>query len=393
MHRIVRVVIVLLVILLLMGGIIMLYSTSFSAFGEFYLKRQAMWVVLGGIVAAVLTFFDYRTLARYAWVPLLAIVAALSYLAFAYALHKLPFIPDEFVSKLPFISGPTKGSFRWLHLGPFSFQPSEFAKPLLMLFLADYYGRRARHSEEFIRGFLRPILASGVVLGLIFLGKDLSTTVITASIVFVMMFVAGVRLRYLLALAVLGLGFMTLVIVTNQERMRRMTVFRNPERVRRTEGYQLWHSQLALGSGGLAGVGFTRSRMKQYYLPEAHTDFIVAIVGEELGFLAIAGLIAAYCLLGGGMFALAALTEDKTGILLCVGTGWATTFQAFINIAVVSGFGPTTGVTAPFLSYGGSSMLSCMAGIGLILSVSRLTEIEAEKKEVEEARFVLSTGE
>lgn len=391
MHRVVRAAIAILTLLLLLGGMIMLYSTSFHAYSEYYLKRQAMWVCLGAVLAGGLAFLDYRVLARLSWVGLILVGGALSYLVFAYALHKMPFVPDALVERLPLVAGPTKGSFRWLRLGPFSVQPSEFAKPLLVLFLADYYRRMARYTGEFRRGFLHPILLSGVILGLIFLGKDLSMTVITASIVFVIMFVAGVRLRYLLVLAAVGIGFFALVLHTSEERMRRMTVFRDPERLQQTEGYQLWHSQLALGSGGAAGVGFTRSRMKQYYLPEAHTDFIVAIVGEELGFVAVLGLILLYCLLGAAVFALAAGTEDKTGILVCVGTGWALCFQAFVNIAVVSGFGPTTGVTAPFLSYGGSSMLSCMIGVGLLLSISRVSEQESLAREAE-ARYVPAPG-
>jgi cell division protein FtsW len=163
--------------------------------------------------------------------------------------------------------------------------------------------------------------------------------------------------------------------------MRRFTVYRNPEQSQNAEGYQLWHSQLALGSGGLGGLGFTRSRMKQHYLPEAHTDFIVAIVGEELGFAAVAALILVYCLLVGAVLWAGALSGDRTGVLLCVGVALSIGFQAFVNISVVSGFCPTTGVTAPFLSYGGSSMLALMTSIGLVLNVT----LVSESQEVENA--------
>mgnify|MGYP000994343898 CR=1 FL=1 len=128
-----------------------------------------------------------------------------------------------------------------------------------------------------------------------------------------------------------------------------------------------------------------------YYLPEAHTDFIVAIVGEELGFVAVLGLILLYGTLAAGVFGLAMLTEDKSGILVAVGTGWTLSFQAFVNLAVVSGFGPTTGVTAPFLSYGGSSMLACMFSVGLLLSISRISEQEALDREAKETRYTLNT--
>lgn len=386
MHRVVRGVLVALVLLLLLSGVAMLYSTSFAGFSEYYLKRQAMWVGLGGVLAAVLAVTDYRRLSRVSLVLMGLVAMALAYLALAHLLYKVH-LTRGLVAHLPLVGGPTKGGFRWLHLGPFSLQPSEFAKPVLVLFLAEYYQTRARHTEEWRRGFLVPLVCCGVVIGLIFLGKNLSTTVITGTIMAVMMFVAGVRLRYLLALAAVGVVLFAAAVKSSPEYFRRMTIYRNPEPAQKEEGYQLWHSQLALGSGGWFGQGFTQSRMKQYYLPEAHTDFIVAIVGEELGFAAVAALILVYCLLGGTIFAMASLARSKRAVLTCVGLGWALAFQAFVNIGVVSGFGPTTGVTAPFLSYGGSSMLSCMASVGLLLSVSRISEQEALAADLGEARF------
>ena len=388
-HRTARAVVLGLVVVLLLSGVTMLYSTSFAVCSEYYLKRQAMWVCIGGVLAGFLAFIDYRQLGRASWILMGLVALALAYLAGAHVLYKLSFT-KALVAHLPLVGGPTKGGFRWLHIGGFSLQPSEFAKPIVVLFLAEYYQRRARHTQEFKRGFLVPLLCCGVVIGLIFLGKNLSTTMITGSIMVVIMFVAGVRLRYLLMLAVLGIGFFAVTVTLSREHQRRMTTYQNPEPIQRGEGYQLWHSQLAMGSGGWAGLGFTQSRMKQSYLPEAHTDFIVAIVGEELGFVAVLGLIVLYCLLGGSIFAMAALAQTKGAILMCVGIGWNLAFQAFVNIGVVSGFGPTTGVTAPFLSYGGSSMLSCMAAIGLLLSVSRVSEMEAETLELQDSRFARS---
>ena len=391
-HRSARAVVLGLVVLLLGSGVIMLYSTSFAVSSEDYLKRQAMWVFLGSALAVGLAISDYRRLGRVSRILLILVGLALAYLAGAHILYKLPFGAD-IVAYLPLIGGPTKGGFRWLHIGPFSLQPSSFAKPVVVLYLADYYQRYARHTREFKRGFRDPLLWCGSLIALIFLGKNLSTTVITGSIMVVIMFVAGVRLRYLIALAALGLGLFALTVTFSKEHQRRMTTYRNPEPIQQGEGYQLWHSQLALGSGGWAGLGITQSRMKQYYLPEAHTDFIVAIVGEELGFRGVLGLMLLYCLLGGSIFAMAALAQTKGAILMCVGIGWTLAFQAFVNIGVVSGFGPTTGVTAPFLSYGGSSMLSCMAAVGLLLSVSRVCEKEAETLELQDSRFARSVAQ
>ena len=388
-HRTVRVLVMGLVLLLLLSGVVMLYSTSFAACSEYYLKRQALWVSLGGLLATGLACLDYRRLGRVSMVLMGAVALALAYLAMAHVLYRLSWTRG-LVDYLPLISGPTKGSFRWLRLGGFSLQPSEFAKPVMVLFLAEYYQRWARYTLEFKRGFVVPLLCCGAVIGLIFLGKHLSTTLITGSIMVVMMFVAGVRLRYLIGLAALGLCFVALVVSISSEHRRRVTTFRDPEPLQQGEGYQLWHSQLALGSGGWAGLGLTQSRMKQHYLPEAHTDFIVAIVGEELGFMGVASLIGLYCLLAVSIFAMATLAQTKSAVMMCVGIGWALTFQAFVNIGVVSGFGPTTGVTAPFLSYGGSSMLGCMVSVGLLLSVSRISEQEALEQRLHDERVARS---
>lgn len=384
MHNTARTTLLVLLAGMLIFGICMLYSTSFAAHGEFFLKRQLLWVGLGLGGAAVLYALDYRTLGRYSPALLIAVGLALAYLAAAYILYKLPWIPEPLFAKLPFVPDhPTKGSFRWLRWGPLSIQPSEFAKPILILFLADYYSRRVRHTQQFVRGFLHPALASGVILALIFAGKDLSTTVITGTLVVVIMFVAGVRLRYLAIIGLLGVLFVAVVLQVSPERLRRFAVYRNPEQYEQTEGYQLWHSQLALGSGGLTGLGFTNSRMKQFYLPESHTDFIVAIVGEELGFLWIAVLLLGYCALTSAFLWIACLAADRMGVIICIGIGMVIGLQAFINVSVVSGFCPTTGVTAPLLSYGGSSMLSTLFGTGIVLSVSRIGGQEAHMQQLQ----------
>ncbi len=378
MHRVARTALLVLLGGLLIFGVCMLYSTSFAVYGEHFLKRQLMWVALGLAVAALVYTMDYRGLGRHSGFLLTLIGFALAYLAGAYLLHRADWFPDKLFAALPLVPDvPTKGSFRWLRYGPLSMQPSEFAKPFLVLYLSDYYSRHARHVQQFKRGFLRPVLVSGAILGLVFAGRDLSTTVITGMLVVALMFVAGVRVRYLVLVILAGLLFIWAVLAVSPERKRRFTVYQDPEPYQRTEGYQLWHSQLALGSGGVTGLGFTDSRMKQFYLPEAHTDFIVAIVGEELGFVWVVLLLVWYCLLTGVILWIAGLAADRMGVLICVGVGLFIGIQALINVSVVSGFAPTTGVTAPFLSYGGSSMIASLLGIGLVLSVSRVSAREA----------------
>jgi len=374
MHRTASTVLLMLVLLLLLFGTVMLYSTSYTAFETGKLARQLTWIAMGGIGALVLWRLDYRPIARMSWVFIVLVALSLAYLAAVALLYKTELIPRDMVAKLPLVGGPIKGSFRWLRFGPASLQPSEFAKLFLVLFLADYYNRRARHAHEIWRGFLRPLAIAGFVIGLVFLGKDLSTTAITGAIVLSVMFVAGVRLRYLGLVAIFGLLFVGVMIKASPERMARMMAFRDPEAHQYDDGYQLWVSQLALGSGGVGGVGFTKSRMKQLYLPEAHTDFIVAIIGEELGFAGIMFVLTLYACTMLAAFWIGLQAVDRTGLLLGVGVGLGIGLQAFVNISVVSGFCPTTGVTAPFLSYGGSSMLAALLSIGILLSVARIAE-------------------
>jgi cell division protein FtsW len=218
------------------------------------------------------------------------------------------------------------------------------------------------------------MFSCGLVVLLILASGSLSATVITGTLVGGLAFIAGVRIRYLLIPVMAGVALVVAVLYVDAERLSRVTSFRDPESIQRDGGYQLWRSQLALGSGGWTGVGFTKSRMKQSYLPEAHTDCIVSIIGEELGFVAVMGVIGAYLLVIVCGAVLAVTASDRLGLLICSGVTLVFAIQVFVNISVVSGFGPTTGVTAPLISYGGSSVVVSLASIGLMLGVAQRTE-------------------
>ncbi len=365
-------------------GLVMLYSTTYATAAESTLIRQTVWILAGGIAAFAVRQLDYRQLGRWSPVLLAAVALALGYLALASLLHDR--IPDALFVRLPFVPAePTKGSFRWLHIWRFSVQPSEFAKILIILFLADYYHRHARFTRHFVRGIVLPLGTAGFVVFLILLGRDLSTTTITATVVAAVSFTAGIRLRYIALVGVAGTLLVLMLIAATPERMSRLMTFQDPEAHQFDEGYQLWASQLALGSGDWRGLGFADSRMKQRYLPEASTDFIVAIVGEELGFLAVVSLIATYFVITGCILVIGCFAADRLGLLLCIGIGLLFGVQALVNISVVSGFCPTTGVTAPFVSYGGSSMLAGMLGIGLVFSVLRDIEENQTEESLQDA--------
>lgn len=374
MHKAARTALVVFTGLLLLLGLSMLYSTSYATHAETFLRKQLAWIGLGGLGAVLICWkIDDGVLRRYSWWLMGAVTIPLLYLAAANLFHHFP-STRAMARSMPLVGGLSVGSARWIRLGPLSLQPSELAKPVIILFLAGYMPRHARHTREFWRGFFKPMAAVGLVVGLILVGGDLSSTVITGGIVFVAAFVGGMRLRYLLLMLLAGSAMAYLAVKISPERLNRIVTFRDPESYQQAEGYQLWHSQLALGSGGLRGLGFTNSRMKRHYLPEAHTDFIVAIVGEELGFIGVMVLIVLYVGLTGSGFWLAGLAHDREGVILSACVATTLGLQAFVNISVVSGFGPTTGVTAPFLSYGGSSMIVCLILVGLLLSCSMRSE-------------------
>ncbi|MFA5203949.1 MAG: FtsW/RodA/SpoVE family cell cycle protein [Lentisphaeria bacterium] len=395
--------IIVLVMALAAFGATMLYSTSYDTFGTGKLKLQLIWLVLGAVIAVLVRLVDHHWLTRYSPWILGAVSAALLYLAGAHLLSKVPGCA-ALAAHIPFTGG-VKGAYRWLSFpGGVRLQPSEFVKLGLILFLASYFARGSRFMGEFWRGVLQPVLYAGGAMLLVLMGGSLSVTVITGGVVVVLFFVGGVRMRYVLPVfAALAAGFLAVKLVDNStlekiattvhspgivERLSRLTSYRDPEAVQDGDGYQLWFSQLALGSGGWNGLGFTNSRMKKHYLPEAHTDFILSIVGEELGYVAVAGVIGAYLMLTLMVFWLAAQAADREGSLICAGVGASLGLHAFVNISVVSGFLPTTGVTAPFISYGGSSVLASAIGVGLLLSVARYSErchLDQEAQAQEEA--------
>lgn len=380
------------VTILTVEGIVMLYSTTVAVFGEALLKRQLLWCFIGIVAAVIGNYVDYRRFSR--WVPciLAAVSLPLLYLAAVHLASRVG-VPHELLGKLPLISGrATKGAFRWLTLGPIRVQPSEFAKLALICFLARYYSVNARYLQTFKRGVLIPSAVAGTLCIAILLSGSLSITGITGLVVMAMLFVAGVQLRYFIAGIAVALTVVAAVLTTSPERMSRVTTFRHPEKYRAGECYQLYHSQLALGTGGWRGVGFNQSRMKEYYLPEAHNDFIMAIIGEELGFVATAGTILLYLLLVAACFGISVTAADREGMLLAFGIGTSIGLNAFINIGVVSGFLPTTGITAPLISYGGSSMLATWASIGIVAGVSRVARKNPESPRAPAERSVALLG-
>ncbi|MCW2278855.1 putative lipid II flippase FtsW [Heliophilum fasciatum] len=351
--------ILLAVVLLLMIGLLMVMSaSSVRASYEyedpfFFFKRQMMFAVMGLAVLVVLMRFDYRRLS-----PI-----ANGFLIVSLILLLALFIPG--------VGKKVLGSTRWLNLGPASFQPSELVKLAVIFFLAKALSRDQHQLLDLFKG-LGPYLALMGFIGLVLVvQKDLGTALAICGTMFLMLFVAGARTKHMGWLFGAGVGLVALAAYIEPYRMRRITGFLDPEADPQGAGYQLLQSLYALGGGGLFGSGLGQSKQKFFYLPEHHTDFIFAILGEEFGTLGAAVVIALFFLLIWRGIRVGVTCPDAFGSLLAVGLTAQVGLQAVINMGVVTGLLPVTGITLPFLSYGGSSLVFTLAGIGLLLSVSR----------------------
>lgn len=351
-------IIIAIALVLITLGIVMLASTSgFQAqtqYGDayYFVKRQALWLAIGLLAAFVTARLDYHV-----WRPLAVPMAVV--LVFLLLLVLLPGIGVN-----------VKGSSRWLRLGPLTFQPSELAKFVSVNLLAWWMAHVRRRAGEFTYGLLIPIICLGAILLLIFVEPDFGTTMLVGAVGMALMFVGGSHVAYLALAAVAGLVVFSLAIMEDAERMRRIIAFINPEKYAQDEAFQLLNAIYAFVVGGGAGVGFGMSLQKRFYLPEAHTDFIFAILGEELGLAASLGVVLLFvALLILGM-RVSFRAPDKYGKLLAFGITLMITLQAAINIGVVTGCLPTKGLPLPFISFGGTSMLVTLAMTGVLVNIS-----------------------
>jgi cell division protein FtsW len=344
-------------LLCLAFGLVMLYSTSApyaqKAFGDghHYLKRQCLWIGLGVAALLVAMRCDVHLL-RKASGPLLLVSIAL----LAVTLRSGVVV---------------NGARRWLAAGPFRFQPSEAAKLALILFLAHRLAWDQRRVKTFVRGFLVPMTATAVVALLVFAEPDFGTSALVAAVAFMMMFVAGTRLIYLLPTVLGGVAAFAVAIMRDPERMGRMLAFLDLEAYGQTAGYQVKQAILAFGSGGTTGVGLGASGQKMFYLPEAHTDFIFPIIGEELGLIATVTLVVAFTILFVAAFWLSLRSGDLYLGLLGMGIALLIGLQAFINMGVVTGILPTKGLPLPFISFGGSNLVVNLAAVGILINIYR----------------------
>ena len=357
--------ILLITAVLVSAGLVVVYSASVvlaEARGlapHHYLLRQMSGAVAGLLALALMAKLDYRRLRAFSWPLVAGTVAMLLVLV-------LPGTES--------LAPPSNGARRWLLLGPVGIQPSEVAKLVLLIWTASLVVKKQDRLRSLSEGLLPFLIIWGVVAGLILLQPDLSTAVLTLLLVALVAFAGGARPGHFVALGLALLPFLWSQVSRVAYRMERITAFLDPRADVADLGYQINQSLIALGSGGVIGRGFGRGQQKFGFLPEPHNDFIVAMIGEEWGFVGLAGLtllFIAFALIG---YRIARDAADLFGFLLAVGMTNLIVVQAFLHTAVNMALVPPTGLTLPLISYGRSSLIVSLAAVGILLSVARVSD-------------------
>ncbi len=338
-------------------GIVMIYSASFALalkkFGTeyYFLKKQVLFALVGIFALVGFRHIPYRFF-RFLTYPVLILA-----LVFLIAIE---------VSGFGYSAG---GSARWLRFGSFGFQPSEFARFALVIYLAYSMSKKIDKLQRFDIGFLPHILVLIVFAALIIRQPDFGSVVILGAIAWIMLFVGGVPILHLLSPLLIILPVACYFIVNAPYRIRRIMSFWDPWKYPTDEGYQIIHSLMAFGTGGIRGTGIGQSYQKLFYLPEPHTDFIFSVIGEELGLFGVFSILGLYSIILWRGISIARTAGDAFGSFLAIGLTTAMGLQVCINMGVVLGLLPTKGLALPFLSYGGTSLLFNMASIGILMNI------------------------
>lgn len=346
------------VVALIVFGVVMVYSASsvravrLYGDGHHFLIRQAAYAAVGLPIVLLLARFDYHRLRGLGLVGLFGAVVLLLAVVLG-AGHN------------------AGGAARWIQLGPVNVQPAEVSKVALILWLAESLAKKTEKIRSFQVGFLPHVLVVAGLVALCMAQPDFGSSAILVLLTFVLLFVAGVKLGYMLAGAALVLPLVYFALRLENYRWQRIVAFTDPFKYRMTGGYQIVESWVSFGAGGLTGVGLGDSRQKLLFLPEAHTDFIAAIVAEELGYIGFSLLVLGFVIVVLRGLSAAFRAVDDYGLYLGIGLTMFIALQAVTNLAVVLGLLPTKGLTLPFLSFGGSSLLVNCAAVGILLNVSR----------------------
>jgi cell division protein FtsW len=350
-------------VVLLSIGVVMVYSASAIVAADrfhdpyFFLKKQLFWALLGAGCLWLMLRLDYRRLER--WVlPLLVVAGALLVLVL-----------------IPPIGQAINGTRRWIRLGPVSFQPAELAKLALVVYLAAFLARKRDALGDFRQGLLPPLAVAGAMAALVLAQPDLGNCLTLLALTFALLFLGGGRPGHLGLVLTPALPLLALAIWAAPYRLRRITAFVDPWSDPRGSGFQIIQSWLALGNGGILGQGIGGSKQKLFYLPESHTDFIFAILGEELGFVGAATIVGLFVVLVWRGLRIGLRAPEPFGAYLALGITVLIATQTLVNLGVVTGTLPTKGLPLPFLSFGGSALLVTMLSTGVLLNISQHADV------------------
>jgi cell division protein FtsW len=351
-------------VLFLVGiGIVMVYSASSAlalkkfGTGYYFLKKQMLFALLGIVVLVLCSHLPYRLFSSLTY-PLLILA--------------LIFLAATLISGFGYSAG---GATRWFRLGSFTFQPSEFARFALVIYLAYSMNKKMDVLKDFYVGFLPHILVLFMFTVLIIFQPDFGSVLILGALTWVMLFVGGVRISHLIISLVLIIPMAYFFMVSADYRSKRIMSFLNPWKYSADDGYQVVHSLMAFGTGGIWGTGIGKGYQKLFYLPEPHTDFIFSVIGEELGLLGVLTILGLYILIFWRGISIARNCKDSFGSFIAIGLTTAIGLQICINMGVTLGLLPTKGLTLPFLSYGGTSLLLNMASIGILMNIGKAKKV------------------
>ena len=336
---------------LTMIGLVMLFSAGVVRGAQALLTKQVIWLALSLVMGLYAAFMDLEWLRRKAWIVFAVCILGL------------------ILTLVPGIGVKVNGAQRWIGLGPLRIQPSEFAKIGLVIILAAYFSQWHRDIKSFLYGFFIPSVVIGLCCGLIILQPDFGTCFLCGAVAATMMFQAGTSLRWLLPVAGLAIAAFSVLVYFDPVRIRRVTSFLDVEANANDSAYQLWQGMLAFGVGGLDGVGLGMGRQQMHFLPEAHTDFIFPVIGEELGLLVTSGIVVCFLVLFASVFLRLRQAPRLYEYLLAMGAILFVTLQAIINMGVVTGSLPTKGMSLPFISYGGSNLMVTFVLLGFVINV------------------------
>lgn len=346
-------------ITLALVGLVMVFSASAVVAGNrfhdagYFLKRQLAWLTFGFLLLHLVSHVDYVWWKRLS-IPLLGLMMVLLIMVL-----------------IPSLGVAAKGARRWLRLGLISIQPAEMVKLISVMYLASYLTKKEDRITILSSGLLPALIVVGLLSGLVLLEPDLGTVVVIGLVTVSLLFLGGARISHLLTLALCAVPVVVVLVLGSSYRRQRLMTFLAPWKDASDAGFQITQSFLAFGSGGPFGVGLGEGKQKLFFLPEAHTDFVLALVGEELGLVGTGAVILLFALFVIRGFQIAARARMPFGRYLGMGITLLIGIQALVNACVVTGLVPTKGLTLPFVSYGGSSLVVSLLGVGILLSISR----------------------